>query len=64
MSNPDVIIIGAGVAGLAAAAALRQAGRSCVVLEASQRVGGRKAAPGNGGVGEVRRRPRTTASYL
>ena len=41
MSNPDVIIIGAGVAGLAAAAALRQAGRSCVVLEASQRVGGR-----------------------
>ena len=41
MSNPDVIIIGAGVAGLAAAAALREAGRSCVVLEAADRPGGR-----------------------
>jgi monoamine oxidase len=41
MSTPDIIIIGAGVAGLAAAAALREAGRSCVVLEASDRPGGR-----------------------
>ena len=41
MSDPDVIIVGAGVAGLAAAAALRRAGRSCVVLEADRRVGGR-----------------------
>ena len=41
MNNPDVIIVGAGVAGLAAAAALRAAGRSCVVLEASRRAGGR-----------------------
>ena len=41
MTETDVIIIGAGVAGLAAAAALRRAGRSCVVLEASRRAGGR-----------------------
>ena len=41
MSETDVIVIGAGVAGLAAAAALRRAGRSCMVLEASARAGGR-----------------------
>lgn len=41
MSETDVIIIGAGVAGLAAAAALRRAGRSCIVLEAAHRPGGR-----------------------
>jgi monoamine oxidase len=39
--DPDVIIIGAGLAGLGAAAALRARGRSAVVLEASGRVGGR-----------------------
>src|SRR5271157_3996351 len=37
----DVVVIGAGVAGLGAAHALRTAGRSCVVLEASGRIGGR-----------------------
>lgn len=41
MSTADVIVIGAGVAGLAAAAALRAAGRSCMVLEAAGQVGGR-----------------------
>ena len=41
MTETDVIIIGAGVAGLAAAAALGRAGRSCVVLEAAGRIGGR-----------------------
>jgi monoamine oxidase len=37
----DVIVIGAGAAGLAAAAELAQAGRSVLVVEARDRVGGR-----------------------
>lgn len=41
--NPacDVIVIGAGAAGLAAADALARAGRSVLVLEARDRIGGR-----------------------
>jgi len=39
--QPDVVIIGAGFAGLTAARELRQAGLSVIVLEARDRIGGR-----------------------
>jgi len=39
--DTDVVVIGAGLAGLGAATALRAMGRTCVILEASGRVGGR-----------------------
>lgn len=40
-ADVDVVVVGAGVAGLAAAAELRARSRSCVVLEAAARIGGR-----------------------
>jgi monoamine oxidase len=39
--DTDVVVIGAGLAGLAAARELRAAGRDAIVLEARDRVGGR-----------------------
>ena len=40
-ANPDVAIVGAGVAGIAAARALKAAGKSVIVIEARDRIGGR-----------------------
>jgi monoamine oxidase len=41
MSSHDVIVIGAGAAGLAAAAALAAGGRTVLLIEARDRIGGR-----------------------
>jgi monoamine oxidase len=41
LNHHEVVVIGAGVAGLAAARALRGAGRDVIVLEARDRIGGR-----------------------
>jgi renalase len=43
ISAPDVVIVGAGIAGLAAAAELVASGRRVVILEKSRGVGGRMA---------------------
>lgn len=40
-SNPDVVIIGAGAAGLGAARRLMKGGQSVLIVEAANRVGGR-----------------------
>jgi len=41
MPNPDIIILGAGAAGLSAAVELAQAGLKITILEARDRIGGR-----------------------
>ncbi|MFL2795997.1 MAG: flavin monoamine oxidase family protein [Paracoccaceae bacterium] len=46
-TNPDIVIIGAGSSGLAAAKKLQEIGTSYVVLEASDRIGGRAYTESN-----------------
>jgi monoamine oxidase len=55
MSSPDVVVVGAGYAGLAAALDLEDAGLSVAVLEARDRVGGRawSIRLGNGALAEL-----------
>jgi monoamine oxidase len=51
VTDPDVVVVGGGFAGLIAARDLREAGRSVVVLEARDRLGGRtwfRELPGTG----------------
>lgn len=45
--SPDVIVIGAGLAGLQAAVDVSKAGFSCLVLEARDRVGGKTFSVGS-----------------
>jgi monoamine oxidase len=52
MNEPDVIVVGAGLAGLTAAREIRAAGKSVLVMEAQNRVGGRTLNEDIGG-GEI-----------
>ncbi|MEM9097394.1 MAG: NAD(P)/FAD-dependent oxidoreductase [Pseudomonadota bacterium] len=41
MQNPDIVVVGAGAAGVGAGIELAERGISCLILEAADRVGGR-----------------------
>jgi monoamine oxidase len=51
MTHPDVIVVGAGLAGAAAALKLAQAGKHVSVIEARDRCGGRGFAKSYAGEG-------------
>lgn len=51
MRSPDTIIVGAGAAGLMAARELKRAGKTVLILEASNRVGGRVMTRNTGSAG-------------
>ena len=53
MSRPDVIVIGAGFAGLSAAVRLVQAGARVLVVEERRRLGGRATAFADAQTGEI-----------
>ena len=53
MSRPDVVVIGAGFAGLSAAVRLVEAGARVVVVEERRRLGGRATAFADPQTGEV-----------
>lgn len=51
MSKTEILVVGAGLVGLATADILRQAGRDTTILEARDRVGGRVwSVPGGAGL--------------
>lgn len=49
MTAPDIIVIGGGAAGIAAARTLHDAGRSVLLIEAGDRLGGRALTRSHGG---------------
>ena len=55
-TSVDVVVIGGGLSGLIAARAIKQQGRSVLLLEAKPRIGGRmvnQAVPGGGVVAQI-----------
>ena len=51
--NPDVIVVGAGFAGLSAAVRMAKSGRRVLVVEARSRLGGRATAFADAETGDL-----------